>query len=121
MIKEDLLKRTKDFCIRVFRLLRQLNLPREELFLKSQLLRSSTSIACNYRSACRSQSRKGFIAKISIVIEEADESIFWLELIDELHPEIKLPEVKILSKEAVDLQKIFTSIRITMTRNAVKT
>ncbi|WP_223252683.1 four helix bundle protein [Owenweeksia hongkongensis] len=75
------------------------------------MIRCSTSVAANYRAACLAQSRPAFTAKISIVLEEADESIFWLELLEE---ELEIKDRKglqELKKEAQELTNIFASTR----------
>lgn len=85
MDKEELKKRPKGFAHRCVKLCN--SLPKNSLgrLVKGPLLRSSKSVASNYRANCVAQSKKSFIAKISIVIEEADESLFWLEfIIDEV-------------------------------------
>jgi len=83
MDKADLKIRTKEFTLRVIKLVNAL--PQNQLgwVVGKQLLRSSTSVASNYRAVCRSRSRADFNSKIAIVIEEADESSFWIELIIE--------------------------------------
>ncbi len=77
---EALKVRTKDFALRVLRLHRSLPRTDEARILGKQLLRSCTSIGANYRAACRGRSRPEFVAKLGIVLEEADETVFWLEL-----------------------------------------
>lgn len=78
--------------------------------LKGQLIRSSTSVASNYRSACIAQSKASFVSKLSIALEEADESFFWLEfIIDEKLLKTKLVET--LLNEARELTAIFISSR----------
>ncbi len=112
MNKEDLKKRTKSFAHRCVRL--AISLPETKLgnHIKGQLIRSSTSVAVNYRACCLAQSKPIFIAKISIVIEEADESFFWLEfIIDE--EIIKKVLVEDLMKEAYELSSIFIVSRKT--------
>src|SRR5947207_4972637 len=81
MNPEDLKERTKQFALRVMRLVDALPASTKGRALAGQLIRSATSVAANYRAACRARSRAEFIAKIGIVEEEADESCFWLELI----------------------------------------
>src|SRR3982074_3260843 len=76
---EALKLRTKDFALRVLRLYRSLPRTAEARILGTQLLRCSTSIGANYRAACRGRSRAEFVAKLGIVLEEADETVFWLE------------------------------------------
>jgi four helix bundle protein len=108
---EALKLRTKDFALRVLRLYRSLPKSQEARILGTQLLRSSTSIGANYRAACRGRSRAEFIAKIGIVLEEADEAVFWLELFQEgnIFPAEKLCD---LVSETNELVAIFvTSLR----------
>src|SRR3989339_695953 len=83
MDKVELKLRTKKYALRIIKLVRAL--PKDFIgrAIGNQLLRSGTSVAANYRAACRSRSKAEFIAKIGVVIEEADESIFWIELIIE--------------------------------------
>ncbi len=90
---EDLIKRTKEFAHRCVKL--AMALPETPLgkHLRGQVIRCSTSVAANYRATCLSQSKASFIAKISIVLEETDESAFWLEFI---------MDEKMLKKNLVD-------------------
>jgi len=81
---ENLKDRTKKFAISVIRFCSKLPKSLEFLVIKKQLISCATSVGANYRSACRARSKADFIAKLSIVEEEADESIYWLELIQEL-------------------------------------
>jgi four helix bundle protein len=108
---EDLRVRTKQFALRVVRLYRALPHQEEARVLGKQLLRSGTSVGANYRAACWARSKAEFIAKLGIVLEEADESVFWLELIAEtglVGPE----KLQALVKEAEELTAIFvTSLR----------
>ena len=83
MKNEDLKLRTKQFALRVIRLSGAMPRTIAGDVLARQIVRSATSVAANYRSACRAKSRADFIAKMGIVEEEADESGFWLELIAE--------------------------------------
>ncbi len=77
----DLKVRTKDFAQRIFKLVDALPQTLQGRTVAKQVIRSGTSVAANYRAACRARSRAEFIAKIGIVEEEADETLFWLELI----------------------------------------
>jgi len=82
--KADALKgRSKSFAIRIVNLFRSLPHTPEAQTLGKQLLRSGTSVAANYRAVCRSRSKAELVSKMSIVVEESDESIFWLELLAE--------------------------------------
>jgi len=83
MHKEELLLRTKEFGLRVLRLVRALPKDAAGRALANQPVRSGTSVGANYRAACRARSKAEFRAKLGIVLEEADESAFWLELIME--------------------------------------
>lgn len=73
---EELKKRTKQFALRVVRMFRALPKTEEARVLGKQVLRSATSVAANYRSACRARSRAEFVAKIGVVVEEIDETTF---------------------------------------------
>jgi four helix bundle protein len=112
MKSEELKRRTKKFAHRCVKL--AMALPNTQLgnHLRGQLIRCSTSVASNYRAACIAQSKASFISKLSIVIEEADESYFWLEfIIDENLIESNLVEP--LLKEADELTAIFIASRKT--------
>ena len=116
MTKDELIERTKNFAHRCVKL--ALSLPNNKLgnHLQGQLIRSSTSVAANYRATCLAQSKKSFIAKLSIVIEESDESLFWLQFIldEKLIIENK---IKNLIQEANELTSIFISSRKTANQN----
>ena len=112
MNTEELTKRTKSFAHRCVKL--ALSLPQTTLgyHISKQLIRCSTSVAANYRATCLAQSKASFVAKISIVLEEADESAFWLEFIIE-EKLIVEKLVSYLHKEATELTAIFYSSRKT--------
>ncbi len=113
MNKTELKKRTKEFALRAMRLVDSLPRKISAEVVGKQLLRSATSVGANYRSACRGRSEAEFIAKLGIVIEEADESEFWMELIAE-GGLLKAPLVEPLKAEASELVAIFTaSVRTT--------
>ena len=83
MDQDVLKKRTKQFALRVIHLTESLPAGKTADVIGRQLLRSGTSVAANYRAACRAKSPADFIAKMGIVEEEADESIYWMELLVE--------------------------------------
>ena len=83
MNEAELKKRTKVFALRVMKLVSALPDNSVSRAIASQLIRSATSVGANYRAACRGRSKAEFIAKLGIVIEEADESGYWMELIIE--------------------------------------
>jgi four helix bundle protein len=80
---KNLKDRTKQFALRVMRLYRALPRREEARIIGRQILRSGTSVGANYRAACRARSKAEFVAKLGIVLEEADETVFWLELLQE--------------------------------------
>ena len=116
MDREALRNRTKQFAVRVVKVFRALPKTDDAKVIGRQLLRSGTSVAANYRAVCRARSRAEFIAKMSIVIEECDETAFWLELMGEtdILDKARLTE---LHKEAIELLSIFAKARITATKN----
>jgi four helix bundle protein len=83
MTPKELKDRTKRFSVDIIRLCRELPSTLDGRRIGQQLLDSATSVAANYRAACRARSRAEFIAKLGIVLEESDESLFWLELMVE--------------------------------------
>ena len=117
MEKNELQQRSKEFAHRCVKLC--LALPKTILgkHIQGQLIRSSTSVAANYRAACIAQTKAGFISKLSIVIEESDESNFWLEfIIDE--GLLTKNKVKPLLQESEELTAIFFSSRKTARKNS---
>ena len=81
--KQDLKQRTKQFALRVIRLVESLPKNRTAEVIGNQLLRSGTSVGANYRAAYRAKSKADFIAKMGTVEEETDESLYWMELLIE--------------------------------------
>ncbi len=77
----QLKERTKKFAVRVVTLFRSLPKTDDARIIGRQLLRAATSVAANYRSVCRARSKAEFISKLGLAVEEADETVFWLELI----------------------------------------
>jgi four helix bundle protein len=100
--------RTKRFALLVIRCCRAIPRNEESRIICRQLLRSATSVAANYRAVCRARSSADFISKMGIVLEEADESLFWLELLEEsgIAPPEKL---RPLLKESNELVSIFVA------------
>lgn len=110
---EALKQRSKIYALRIIKLFKGLPKTGEARILGKQVLRSATSVAANYRAACRARSQAEFFSKISIVIEEADESIFWLELLMEskIIDEVKCQE---MIAEMTEMLKIFSKARKTL-------
>ena len=113
MNRDELKKRINNFAHRCVKL--ALALPDTPLgrHIRGQLIRCSTSSSANYRAACIAHSRPSFVAKMSVVIEELDESAYWLEFVID---EKLLAEKKVLPllKESYELTKIFVSARKTI-------
>lgn len=105
---ESMKKRTKAFALRIVYLHKSLPKTDEARIIGRQILRSGTSAAANYRAVCRARSRKEFVAKLGVVVEEADETVFWLELLVEagIVPRQKLAD---LAGEANELLAIFAA------------
>lgn len=104
----ELYSRTKQFALRVIRVSRALPRNTEGFVIGKQLLRSGTSIAANYRAAGRARSRAEFIAKLGVVVEEADETCFWLDLLIEAKT-VTPSRLKSLRDEAEELLRIFSA------------
>lgn len=116
MKSDELKERTKQFALRVMRLCDALPKSMKALAIGNQILRSGTSVAANYRAACRARSRAEFIARVGVVEEEADETAFWLELIiaDKILPDGKVVP---LLMEANELVAIMAASCISARRN----
>ena len=102
----ELKRRTKSFAIRIVNLFRSLPRSPDAQTLGKQLLRSGTSVGANYRAVCRARSQAEFIARMGIVVEEADETVFWLELLGDTGV-IRPERTQDLLKEANELVRIF--------------
>lgn len=112
---EQVRNRTKQFAIRVVRLFRCLPKTDEARTISWQLLRSGTSVAANYRAVCRARSKAEFIAKIGIVVEEADETVFWLELLIDTGI-VRENRLRDLLSEGDELVRIFAASQQTARR-----
>jgi len=108
MDENELKKRTKQFGLRVIRLVESLPSGQTARTIGNQLLRSGMSVGANYRAACRGRSKADFIAKAGISLEEADECLYWMELLHEAGI-VPIEKMKDLMKEADELVAIFTA------------
>ena len=108
--------RTKQFAIRLVKLFRSLPKTEEARVIGKQVLRSGTSVAANYRAVWRARSKAEFIAKIGLVVEEADETVFWLELLVETSI-VQQNLMDSLLHEANELLAIFAASQRTAKRN----
>jgi four helix bundle protein len=114
---ESLRKRTKKFAIDVIKMYRNLPKTEEARIVGRQLIKSATSVASNYRAACRARSDNEFYSKLSIVVEEADEAVFWMEILKES----KIYEVENdLYNEANELLSIMSRSRKTLRNRLFK-
>jgi len=102
MDKEAFKRRTKTYALQVINLVQTLPRNREADILGRQLMRSATSVGANYRAACRAKSAADFISKMGTVEEEADESTYWLELLEESGI-VRFEQVKYLIAEGNEL------------------
>ncbi len=119
MNQEEMKQRTKVFALGIIQLVESLPKDRTTAVLGGQLLRSGTSVGSNYRSACRAKSLADFISKMSIVEEEADESMYWMELLIEAGIEVNV-KMDSLMKEAGELLAItVASIRTARKRKTL--
>jgi len=117
--REELKKRTKAFALGVIRVVEALPPTIAGKNIGNQIMRSGTSVAANYRAACRARSRAEFAAKLGTVVEEADETAFWLEIIDEAGI-LPKERIELLLKEANELSAIFVASRKTASRSSAK-
>ena len=119
MGKIDFKKRTKIFAIKIARFCKTIPFDGVVRHYIDQLIRSSASVGANYRAACRGKSKADFVNKLRIVEEEADESLYWLELVVEFFPE-RRDQIAILYKEGNELvAMIVTSINTALGRSKV--
>ena len=119
MTKEELKERTKKFALVIIKLVEELPNTNVGRTISNQIIRSGTSVAANYRAACRARSNADFISKINIVEEECDETLFWLEVIVESNL-LKKEKLLYLLKEADELTAIFTASGKTARQNNPK-
>ena len=108
MTPEEMKKRTKQFALRAMKLCDSLPSTRSGNVIANQLTRSATSVGANYRAACRARSNADFISKIGITLEEADESVYWMELIVESGMKSE-NQIELLLTEGNELIAIFVA------------
>ncbi|MEJ8755513.1 four helix bundle protein [Pontibacter sp. H259] len=112
---EKFRQRTKKLALDVIWFSQTLPRTEEVTIMKRQLLRSATSVGANYRAACRARSSAEFYSKVSIVIEEADETLFWLELLEESGSSSR-ESVEGLMKEASEILYVLAKARKNTTK-----
>src|SRR3989442_14298028 len=113
---EELQRRTTSYALRILKLFRSLPNCPEARIIGQQLLRSGTSVAANYRAACRARSRAEFLSKLGVVEEEADESVFWLEFLTDANL-VRRERLRDLVSEARQITAIFVASRRTVKSN----
>ena len=120
MIKSDFVemmtKRTKVLALDIIKLVANFPSKTEYFVIGKQLLKSATSVAANYRAVNRARSQKEFYAKLSIVVEECDETLFWIEILEESGM-IKEKEISSIKNETLELLKILSKSRKNAKRN----
>ena len=116
MNKTELQKRTMSFALRILELAEGLPKTVSGRTIANQIARSGTSVAANYRASCRGKSRADFISKLGTVEEEADETLFWLEMIEQAGL-VPADDLRSLQQEADELIAIVVSSINTARRN----
>ena len=109
---KQLQDRSKRFAIRIINMFRALPKTDEARIIGKQVLRSGASVAANYRAACRGRSKAEFAAKMGIVVEEIDETVFWMELLVDAEI-VTMDKMKALISEGNELLAIFAASRRT--------
>ena len=110
---EEFRNRTKKQAVEIIKYCKTLPKSDESFIVKKQIIRSSTSVAANYRAACRARSENEFFSKLSIVVEEVDETEFWLEIIKEAEIDNSKKSDELL-KESGEILKIMAKSRKTL-------
>lgn len=103
-------KRTKALAIKIINELSELPYSDKVSVIRKQLFRSASSTAANYRAMCRARSDKEKYAKICIVVEAADETVFWLEVIEEVNM-ISQTKINEVMKEAIEILKVTSTYK----------
>ncbi len=116
MTPQELKDRTKSFAIRIVKMYRSLPKETDAQVIGKQVLRSGTSVGANYRAACRARSHAEFVSKLGVVVEESDETVYWLELLAETQS-VKPQRLDDIRNEAEQLTAIFTAAKETARNN----
>lgn len=114
---ENLKERTRKFAVDIIVFCNSLKTSKASSVITYQLVKSATSTGANYRAACRARSKPEFFSKICIVVEEADESEYWLEIINEADLSDDKDELMRLIKEANEITKIVTKAKNSTYKN----
>lgn len=111
---EKLKGRTKTFAVNIIKFMNDLTVCKASSVITYQLVKSATSVGANYRAACRARSNNEFYSKICIVVEEADETQYWLEIIKDAELTDATQRLEALFNEATEITKIMTKTKSTM-------
>lgn len=114
---EKMKKRTKQFAVDVIRFCDSLKTCKASAVITYQLVKSATSTGANYRAACRARSKNEFFSKICIVVEEADESEYWLEVIKDVDLSSNSEELERLLIESNEIIKIMSKAKNSTSNN----
>jgi len=114
---KNLKARTKKFGVDVIRFCNSLKSCKASAVITYQLIKAATSVGANYRAACRGRSKADFFSKVCIVVEEADESAYWLEMIEATDLSNKKSELKRLHNEADEIIKILSKAKDSTYKN----
>lgn len=121
MNKQELIRRTREFARRVFKLIERLPRGQASQVITYQLMKSSSSVAANYRAVIRAKSSNDFKNKMKIVLEEADESNFWLTFMADVELlSIEDKELNLLTKESNELTAVFAASIKTLNKSNLK-
>lgn len=107
--QQAMMLRTKRFALALIRLYSSMSRSTVDQVLGKQVLRSGTSVGAHYREACRAKSNADFVSKIEGALQELDETVYWLELLQETFP-VKSAEIDPLTAEANELISIFVTV-----------
>jgi len=108
---EKMKKRTKQLAVDVINFCNTLKVNKASSVITYQLVKSATSVGANYRAACRARSQKEFFSKVCIVVEEADETEYWLEIIDEVKLSKEINDLERILKESKEITKIMSKAK----------
>ncbi|HSM48905.1 MAG TPA: four helix bundle protein [Draconibacterium sp.] len=114
---ENLKKRTRKFGVDVILFCDSLKPKKASSVVTYQLVKAATSVGANYRAACRARSQAEFFSKICIVVEESDESVYWLEVIEEANLSVNNPDLERLLIEGIEILKIMTKTKDSTYKN----
>ncbi len=115
-MKNEITERTKKLAIDVINFCEGLPRTTKYFVIEKQLIRAATSVGANYRAVCRAKSKADFIAKLGIVEEEADEALYWFEILLEINPELK-NKIEPLYKEMNEILAIIVASKKTARKN----